>query len=181
MNQPSVILVNERDEPIGLMEKMEAHRQGALHRAFSVFIFDTKGKLLLQQRSGSKYHGAYLWTNTCCSHPYPGEAVREAATRRLEEEMGMHADIEEIFCFTYSTPVENGLIEHEYDHVFAGVYEGLIAPDENEVAAYAYTSLEDVKRALEKQPGQFTTWFRLAFPRVESWWRQEQERKYQTT
>ena len=121
-----VILVNERDEALGVMEKMEAHRKGALHRAFSVFIFDSRGRMLLQQRASEKYHGGLLWTNACCSHPYPGEEVERAAERRLNEELGFTAPIHKIFSFTYRALVENDLTEHEFDHVFAGQYEGEI-------------------------------------------------------
>lgn len=177
MNQQQVILVNEKDEAIGIMEKMEAHQKGLLHRAFSVFIFDSEGRMLLQQRAGNKYHGAFLWTNTCCSHPYPGENVKEAAQRRLQEELGFCTTIEEIFSFTYHAHVENNLIEHEYDHVFTGVYEGEIQPDANEVAAYAYKTIAEVKLAMQQHPGQFTTWFTIAFPKVEDWCRQHQKIK----
>jgi len=171
MNSTDVILVNEEDEPIGTMEKMEAHRQGALHRAFSVFIFDSRGRMLLQQRAAGKYHGALLWSNTCCSHPYPGEATYKAAQRRLQEELGFSTSLAEIFSFTYKAQVENGLTEHEYDHVFAGEYEGDIKPNASEVADYSYMSIEQVSTALKEHPGKFTTWFRIVFPDIEKWWK----------
>jgi isopentenyl-diphosphate Delta-isomerase len=172
MAQQQVILVTETDEPIGRMEKMLAHEQGVLHRAFSVFIFDRKGNMLLQQRSSQKYHGALLWTNTCCSHPYPEENVEEAAYRRLQEEMGFVTPLKKIFEFTYCARVENNLIEHEYDHVFAGEYEGVIDRNESEVAGYCYKSMSQIKRALQEQPSKFTSWFKLAFPPIEAWWEQ---------
>lgn len=171
MNEPQVILVNENDEPIGAMEKMEAHQKGLLHRAFSVFIFDRKGRMLLQQRAAAKYHGAHLWTNACCSHPYPGEAVEDAAKRRLAEEMGFQTPIEKIFSFTYRAQVENHLIEHEYDHVFAGEYEGEIHPDKKEVSDFCYVEMGEIKEAMELRPHTFTSWFKIAFPKIGDWWK----------
>lgn len=171
MNEPQVILVNEKDEPVGTMGKMEVHQKGLLHRAFSVFIFDRKGRMLLQQRAAAKYHGAHLWTNACCSHPFPGEAVEDAAKRRLAEEMGFSAPIEKIFSFTYHAQVENHLIEHEYDHVFAGEYEGEIHPDKKEVAEFCYVEMGEIKEAIELRPHTFTSWFKIVFPRIEEWWK----------
>ena len=168
-----VILVNERDEALGVMEKMEAHRKGALHRAFSVFIFDSRGRMLLQQRASEKYHGGLLWTNACCSHPYPGEEVERAAERRLNEELGFTAPIHKIFSFTYRALVENDLTEHEFDHVFAGQYEGEITANPSEVADFAYETMEEIKWGIENQPQKFTSWFRIAFPKIEKWWQQQ--------
>lgn len=168
-----VILVNEKDEEIGTMEKMEAHRKGLLHRAFSVFIFDKQGRMLLQQRALNKYHGALLWTNACCSHPYPGEKTHNAAERRLAEELGFVTGIQEIFSFIYRADVENNLIEHEYDHVFAGEYENEILYDEAEVAKVDYRKLTDIKKDIEINPSQYTSWFKLAFPRIEKWWKEK--------
>ncbi len=166
MEETQVILVNEKDEPIGIMEKMEAHRRGLLHRAFSVFIFDSKGRMLLQQRAAEKYHGGLLWTNACCSHPYPGETVEAAAQRRLQEELGFQTPLQKLFAFTYKAEVENGLTEHEFDHVFAGTYDGDIEPDSTEVAGVVYRDMEAIKADLEKNPKKFTAWFRLAFGRI---------------
>jgi len=177
MKKQEIILVNERDEPVGTMEKMEAHQKGLLHRAFSVFIFDTAGKMLLQQRAAEKYHGAHLWTNACCSHPYPGEAIEAAAQRRLHEELGIQASIKEIFSFVYYAHVENGLIEHEYDHVFAGIYEGSFEPANNEVADYYYEDMEELKKTIRLQPQKFTSWFKIAFPKIENWWQQKYGQK----
>jgi isopentenyl-diphosphate Delta-isomerase len=172
MQEQRVILVNPQDEEIGLMEKMEAHQKGLLHRAFSVFIFDTEGRMLLQQRAAEKYHGGLLWTNACCSHPYPNEAVEAAASRRLQEELGFTVPLEKVFSFTYKAEVENNLIEHEYDHVFVGEYEGEIRPNGSEVAAYAYHSMPDIKMLLRDKPTYFTTWFQIAFQQIECWWNQ---------
>lgn len=165
-----VVLVDEKDRSIGEMEKMEAHRLGVLHRAISVFIFNSKGKMLLQQRASKKYHGALLWSNTCCSHPFPGELPADAAARRLKEEMGFSTPLEPMFSFTYRAEVENGLIEHEYDHVFAGIFEGGIQPDPNEVEDFTYESLSKVRQALIDNPESYTQWFRIIFPDVERWW-----------
>ena len=173
MSTNDVILVTENDEEIGVMEKMEAHRRGVLHRAFSVFLFDSEGRMLLQQRSAEKYHGALLWSNTCCSHPYPGEDVAAAAQRRLQEELGFTTVPEKIFDFTYRADVENHLIEHEYDHVFAGIYEGALAPNPHEVAATEYRSMETISEQVKETPQAFTSWFLIAFPLVEKWWQEK--------
>jgi len=171
MSKQDVILVSAQDEETGVMEKMEAHQKGLLHRAFSVFIFDKAGRMLLQQRAAKKYHGGLLWTNACCSHPYPGERVEDAAERRLQEELGFTIPLQKAFTFTYKAEVENNLIEHEFDHVFVGEYEGEINPNEEEVAAIAYHGVEEIKKLLEDRPAFFTTWFRIAFPQIECWWK----------
>lgn len=176
MDTTQLILVNEQDEQVGTIEKMQAHREGLLHRAFSVFIFDRQGKMLLQQRAASKYHGALLWSNACCSHPFPGETVEAAADRRLEEELGFKTSLEKIFAFTYRAEVENGLVEHEYDHVFVGIYEGETIPDTEEVAEVRYLSLQEVKQWMHNDPAKFTSWFRLVFDRVEAWWEETMQR-----
>ena len=161
-----VVLVNEQDEEKGTMEKMEAHRKGALHRAFSIFLFDSKGNMLIQQRAAKKYHSGSLWTNTCCSHPYPGEAVEEAAARRLFEEMGIATALTHAFSFLYRAEFDNGLTEHEYDHVFTGVYEGEINANSDEVASYTYKPVTELLRQVEDFPQRFTPWFKIALPRV---------------
>src|SRR5205085_371025 len=137
------------------MEKMEAHQKGLLHRAFSVFIFNSEGKMLLQQRAAQKYHGGLLWTNACCSHPYPHEDLNDAAERRLQEELGFSTELKKIFAFTYKADVENNLIEHEFDHVFAGEYEGEIKPNSDEVADYAYFGVKEIGKLLEEKPENF--------------------------
>lgn len=170
MNMEQILLVNEQDEPVGTMEKMETHRRGVLHRAFSVFIFDSKGHMLLQRRSAQKYHGAGLWTNACCSHPYPTEAVEAAAGRRLQEELGFTAPLHKLFHFIYRAEVENGLIEHELDHVFAGTWAGSVVPNPAEVGDYTFMDMEAIGEALLRHPEKFTAWFRIIFPRIRQWW-----------
>lgn len=165
----NIILVNERDEQVGTMEKIQAHRRALLHRAFSVFVFNSRGEMLLQQRAADKYHSGSLWTNACCSHPRPGEATTEAAGRRLREEMGFDTELQKLFDFVYKTEFDNGLTEHEFDHVFAGIYDGEIIPDKTEVQDYCFKSMRDIKESLLLRPGQYTVWFRIAFPLVEKW------------
>ncbi len=162
-----VILVNEKDEPMGTMEKMEAHRKGLLHRAFSVFIFNDKDEMLLQQRAIDKYHSAGLWTNACCSHPKPGESAAQAATRRLKEELGFTTPVVRAFEFVYKAGFENGLTENEFDHVFTGIYNGSIQPNPAEVMAFAWLSPEIIRKELEKSPEKYTAWFLIAFPELE--------------
>ncbi len=169
MQTEQVILVNELDEQHGISPKMHAHEQGLLHRAFSIFIFNKNGDMLLQQRALDKYHGGGLWTNACCSHPRPGESLSEAAQRRLEEEMGFTARLEKIFDFVYRADVENGLVEHEFDHVFAGIYEGPVVINTSEVMNARYASMQEISEVLEIEPAKYTTWFRLIFARVKEW------------
>ena len=159
-----VILVNDADEEIGVMEKMKAHYEGVLHRAFSIFIFNNKGEMLLQQRANNKYHSGGLWTNACCSHPKPNEATIDAAERRLQEELGFSASLKKIFDFTYQTSFDNGLTEHEFDHVFTGIYDGEVNLNRTEVQDFCYRSLDDIQSAIESHPQKFTTWFKIAFP-----------------
>ncbi|MEJ7913075.1 MAG: isopentenyl-diphosphate Delta-isomerase [Chitinophagaceae bacterium] len=172
MTAQEVILVTENDEPTGTMDKMEAHRRGVLHRAFSVFIFNNSGRMLLQKRAQKKYHGGGLWSNACCSHPYPEEGVKAAAARRLYEELGFGTPLEKVFAFTYRAEVENNLIEHEYDHVFCGEYEGAMGLNEQEVDDIAYMSMTELELSIQRQPANFTSWFRIAFPQIQDWWRQ---------
>lgn len=169
MNSEQVILINERDEPIGSMDKMEVHRKALLHRAFSVFIFNTKGEMLLQQRSLGKYHSGGLWTNACCSHPCPGEDNLMAASRRLREEMGFTTSLSKIFDFTYKSEFDNGLTEFEFDHVFIGEYDGIIKPDTNEVKDHCFKKMDDIRESLESHPLKYTAWFHIAFPMLEKW------------
>ncbi len=168
-----IILVNEKDEPVGTMEKMEAHRKALLHRAFSVFIFNNKGEMLLQQRALKKYHSAGLWTNACCSHPKPGQDTLLAAETRLQQELGFSADLKKIFEFTYRSDFDNGLTEYEFDHVFAGVYEGDIVPDKDEVADYCYKSIAAIKESLASHAEKYTSWFAIAFPMIEKWMKEQ--------
>ena len=166
--QEAVILVDESDRPVGIMEKMEAHRRALLHRAFSVFIFNSMGEMLLQQRAKEKYHSAGLWTNACCSHPRPGEDTREAAIRRLREELGFSTELEKLFEFTYRSAFDNGLTEYEFDHVFIGKYDREITPNGAEVSDYRFLSFPAIETEMEVAPERFTSWFRLAFPRVKN-------------
>lgn len=168
-NNSLVILVDEQDNELGTMPKLAAHQPPVLHRAFSVFIFNDKQEMLLQQRAAGKYHSAGLWTNACCSHPIPGEETINAAKRRLKEEMGFETAIEKAFSFVYQADFDNGLGEYEYDHVFAGVYDGAIQPDPEEVSDYRFLSMEAIEQLLETDPDQFTVWFQLAFPRISKW------------
>ncbi len=156
-----VVLVDENDTETGVMEKLQAHLEGRLHRAISVFIFNTKGELLLQQRADDKYHSANLWTNTCCSHPRPGEIVIDAANRRLFEEMGMECKLKESFSFIYKAKLDSGLIEYEYDHVFTGVTEQIPAPNSKEVASWKYVSREQLQNDMRKLPESFTEWIKI--------------------
>jgi isopentenyl-diphosphate Delta-isomerase len=174
--EQKVILIDEHDKVIGSMEKMEAHQKGVLHRAFSVFIFNSQGEMLLQKRAAGKYHSAGLWTNACCSHPGPGEKTEDAARRRLREEMGFETPLEKIFDFIYKSSFKNGLIEYEFDHVFAGQYEDEIHPDPVEVSEYSFRDVLAIKRWLSVDPGQFTAWFQIAFPQVETWWMKKFDR-----
>jgi isopentenyl-diphosphate delta-isomerase len=166
-----VVLVNEQDQELGTMEKMEAHRLGVLHRAFSVFIFNEQGQMLLQQRALHKYHSGGLWTNACCSHPRPGEKVNKAASRRLNEELGFDTPLKPIFDFVYKATFENGLTEHEFDHVYFGNYDGKIFPDPNEVMNVEFENMESIAADLRGNPKKFTAWFQLAFDRVYEWWK----------
>ena len=167
--QEEVILVNEQDEPLGVMEKMEAHKKALLHRAFSVFIFNGKGEMLLQKRAEHKYHSAGLWTNACCSHPKPEEDIQNAASRRLNEELGFVTPLEKIFEFTYKSVFENGLTEFEFDHVFVGVYNNDIIPNKNEVSDYCFKPMDEITSSLESHPTKYSAWFRIAFPVVLEW------------
>ena len=161
--EEKVILVDENDKPIGLMNKMEAHEKALLHRAFSVFIFNEKGELMLQQRAASKYHSPLLWTNTCCSHQRDGESNVEAGRRRLQEEMGFVTDIKEVFSFIYKAPFDNGLTEHELDHVMIGRFDDAPNLNKEEVEAYKWMTLKDVKQDIEENPANYTAWFKIIF------------------
>ena len=169
MKKEEVILVNEKDEEVGRMEKFEAHRKALLHRAFSVFIFNKKGEMLLQKRANSKYHSGGLWSNACCSHPNPGEEIMEAALRRLKEELGFQVPLKKIFEFTYKAEFENGLTEHEFDHVYASEYNGLISPNHKEISDYCYKDIIEIKESLKSHPQKYTVWFHLTFPKIEEW------------
>lgn len=161
----NVILVNEHDTKLGLMEKMEAHEKGLLHRAFSVFVLNNKNELLLQQRAFHKYHSGGLWTNTCCSHPRQGETNEQAAHRRLKEEMGFDCKLEHVLEFTYKAVLDKGMTEHEYDHVFVGHYNSNPHINPDEAQAFAWRNLGDINKDMEAQPEQYTEWFKIIFNR----------------
>lgn len=163
MIEEKVILVNENDEQIGLMPKLEAHKKAVLHRAFSVFILNSNGELMLQQRAAHKYHSPLLWTNTCCSHQRNGETNLKAGKRRLFEEMGFDCELKEIFSFIYKAPFDNGLTEHELDHVMIGEYENDPKLNKEEVNSFKWMTLEAVKNDMELQPEIYTEWFKIIF------------------
>lgn len=167
-----VILVNEQDEVVGRCEKMEAHQKPVLHRAFSVFIFNQKGEMLLQQRAVEKYHSGGLWTNACCSHPMPNEETKVAGLRRLEEELGFTTEIQKVFDFIYKADFDNGLTEFEFDHVFVGEYDGPIVYNKEEVMNISYQTMSSIKQSLLTEPSNYTAWFHHAFPKIEDWWNQ---------
>ena len=160
------MIVDQNGRPLGTMDKLAAHQSGTLHRAFSVFVFNAKGQLLLQQRALDKYHSGGLWTNTCCSHPYLGELVVDAAHRRLREEMGMDCELTELFQFTYRHEFENGLTEHEFDHVFIGISDQKPQLNPAEVAAIKYMDTDELMLELAGQPDRYTAWFKLCLDRV---------------
>lgn len=162
----TIILVDKDDKDIGSIEKLEAHKKGLLHRAFSVFIFNSKGQLLMQQRADGKYHSAGLWTNTCCSHPNYGETTLKAVHRRMKEEMDMVAAVEFKFKFTYKALLENNLTEHEIDHVYFGVSDDLPKINPGEVKSWKYISMEELEEELTKHPENYTAWLKICFPEV---------------
>ena len=163
MEEEKVILVNENDEQIGTMPKMEAHEKALLHRAFSVFVFNDKNELMLQQRAAHKYHSPLLWTNTCCSHQRVGETNIQAGKRRLMEEMGFVVELEDTISFIYKAPFDNGLTEHEFDHVLIGNYNDAPVINEDEVASWKWMHLDAVKKDILKYPELYTEWFKIIF------------------
>ncbi len=166
MIEPKVILVDQMDNEIGQMNKLEAHEKGLLHRAISVLIFNLKGEWLLQKRASTKYHSPSLWSNTACSHPSPNEVTKMAATRRLKEEMGLEIALEHAFEFTYEVAFSNGLTEHEFDHVFIGNSD--LRPELNKTEAddYKYVSTEWLTQDLGENPEMYTEWFKILVPKV---------------
>lgn len=161
--EEQVILVNENDEPIGLMEKIEAHEKALLHRAFSVFILNNKNQIMLQQRAAGKYHSPSLWTNTCCSHQRKGETNIQAGKRRLQEEMGFSAELKELFSFIYKAPFDNGLTEHELDHVMIGYFNEQPAINTEEVENWKWMGIEEIKEDMQQHPEIYTAWFKIIF------------------
>lgn len=163
MTEEKVILVNENDEPIGLMNKLEAHEKAVLHRAFSVFILNDKNEVMLQQRAHHKYHSPLLWTNTCCSHQREGETNIQAGTRRLQEEMGFSTELKELFHFIYKAPFDNGLTEHELDHVMIGYYNEAPKINHDEVESWKWMSIEAIRDDIQTQSENYTVWFKIIF------------------
>jgi len=161
-----VILVNEKDVVVGFMEKMEAHRLGLLHRAFSVFVFNSKGELMLQKRAKSKYHSGGLWTNTCCSHPRPNEKLVDAAIRRLQEEMGFFCELEQKFSFIYKAELDNELTEYEYDYVLFGQYDNKPKLNTDEADEFKFVSLSELELSIKNKSEEYTEWFKICFSKV---------------
>jgi isopentenyl-diphosphate delta-isomerase len=155
-----LILVDSMDRETGTAEKLEAHVKGALHRAFSIIVWDGRGRMLLQQRDKGKYHSGGLWTNTCCGHPRPGEPTHAAASRRLQEEMGFACALTPLGTISYRAEFANGLIEHELVHVFRGLYDGPVNPDPAEAQAFNWATLDEIRAAITKDPENYSVWFR---------------------
>jgi len=156
-----VVLVDDQDNPIGTMEKLEAHQKGVLHRAFSIILFNSKGELLLQKRAKTKYHSAGLWSNTCCSHPLPGESMADATRRKLKQEMGIDLQPEFAYKFIYKANLDGNLTEHEYDHVFVGSFEGTPIINEDEVEEWKFIEIKPLRQDIQKNPQAYTAWFKL--------------------
>ena len=168
MRKEKIILVTEKDEPIGTMEKLEAHEKGLLHRAFSVFIKNSEGKWLLQQRAKTKYHSGGLWTNTCCGHPRPGEETLSAAHRRLREEMGFDCPLEEAFVFHYQAELDHGLRENEIDHVFVGTFDGKINANPEEADGWSWKTREEIEKDIAARPKKYTYWFKATMEKAKA-------------
>ena len=167
-NENYVILVDEKDNPLGIMEKIEAHEKAKLHRAFSVFIYNSKNELMLQQRALTKYHTPGLWTNTCCSHQKLEESNIEAGKRRLQEEMGFSTELKETISFIYKAPFENGLTEHEFDYILVGEYQNDPQPNPDEVHDWKWMSLDNIENDIKKNPSLYTEWFKIIFEKHKS-------------
>jgi len=161
-----LILVNENDEQVGTGEKLQVHREGRLHRAFSIFVFDSLGRLLLQKRAESKYHSGGLWSNTCCGHPRPGEAVEAAARRRLREEMNFDCELRPHSSFIYRAELDNGLVEWELDHILVGAYDDDPVPNRMEADDWQWIGMDELRREVEQRPESFTYWLKVALDRM---------------
>lgn len=161
-----ILLVDENDNVIGKEEKIKTHQEGKLHRAFSIFVFNSEGELLLQKRAKSKYHSGGLWSNTCCSHQRVGEILEKAAHRRLKEEMGFDCELKKIFSFTYKVKLNNDLFEHEHDHVFIGNFDGKPNPNSEEVDEWKWVDLKELKRDIQKNPDNYTYWLKMSINKV---------------
>ncbi|MEA3463953.1 MAG: isopentenyl-diphosphate Delta-isomerase [Patescibacteria group bacterium] len=168
MAQEQVVLVDKNNRKIGIEEKIKAHQDGKLHRAFSIFIFNSKGELLIQQRAKNKYHSGGLWSNTVCSHPRPNETYNQAVHRRLREEMGFDCKIKKIFCFIYNTGFYNGLIENEYDCVFIGKFNGEPKPNQKEIMDYKWVFMGELKKDIIRHPNKYSVWLRIALKKMKN-------------
>jgi|SRR5690606_5633306 len=177
MTEEQVILVDRNDRPIGLMPKLEAHQKAALHRAFSVFVLNERNEVMLQKRASEKYHSPSLWTNTCCSHQREGESNIEAGMRRLQEEMGFSTELRELFHFIYKAPFDNGLTEHELDHVMIGHYHGEPNINPSEVGDWKWMSIDAVKKDMQEHPEKYTVWFKIIFDEFYHYLEQHQNEK----
>ncbi len=166
-SQDYVILIDQQDNEIGSMEKIQAHQQGKLHRAFSIFIFNSKKELLIQKRADNKYHSGGLWSNTCCGHPRPGELTENAAQRRLQEEIGITCQLHYLFPFTYFVKFDNNLIENELDHIFTGITDKTPLINPNEISDFKYMTMAAISNELEKTPTSYTVWFKLIFNQLQ--------------
>ena len=165
-----IILVDEKDNETGSMEKLKAHENGGtLHRAFSIFVFNSGGKMLVQKRAAGKYHCAGLWTNTCCSHQNPGETLEEAVHRKLKQEMGFDTELREILKFIYRAEFDNGLTEHELDHVFVGIHDGEVSPVPEEAEDYKWADVKQLREDVSRNPEKYTPWFKIVLDRVMEW------------
>jgi len=165
MVEEKIVLVDEQDRAVGVEEKIRVHQLGALHRAFSVFVVNAEGQLMMQRRALTKYHSRGLWSNTCCGHPRPDEPLEQAARRRLKEEMGFDSHLTELFAFVYRAELEDGLVENEYDHVLLGCFEGIPEPDPAEIVEWKWVNLATLSVDIEEHPESYTYWFRISFDR----------------
>jgi|SRR3989344_7467897 len=163
-----VVLVDKNNKKIGVEEKIKAHKEGKLHRAFSIFIFNSNGELLIQQRAKTKYHSGSLWSNSVCSHPKPNETYLQATHRRLKEEMSFDCKLKKLFCFVYNAGFQNGLIENEYDCVFLGRFDGKPKPNPQEIMSYRWISLKELKQDIIKNPNKYTIWLKIVLNRIKS-------------
>ena len=168
MAKQQVVLVDKNNRKIGVEEKIKAHKEGKLHRAFSIFIFNSNTELLIQQRAKTKYHSGGLWSNTCCSHPEPNETFLQATHRRLKEEMGFDCKLKKIFCFIYNTGFQNGLIENEYDCVFIGKFNGKPKPNLKEVMNWKWISVKELKQDIIKNPSKYSVWLKIALKKIKN-------------
>ncbi len=165
-----IVLVDEKDNETGSMEKLKAHENGGtLHRAFSIFVFNNRGEMLIQKRAAGKYHCAGLWTNTCCSHQNPGETLEDAAHRKLKQEMGFDTELREILKFIYKAEFDNGLTEHELDHVFIGIHDSEVSPAPEEAEDYKWADVKQLREDVSRNPEKYTPWFKIVLDRVMEW------------